>query len=108
VTHGATIAEAQFDGITVTIELTHTERLDDLHRFGPLTHVDIITADGAATELDLTPVQVRMLARILNADTGASYLAEALTSAEGCIGPDACPPSTAGQGDEPSEPQLEG
>jgi hypothetical protein len=92
----------------VTVELTHTERQDNLHRFGPLTHFDIITAEGAATELDLTLVQVRMLARILNADGGASYLVEALTAAEGYIGTGAYPPSTAKRGGEPIEQRLEG
>jgi hypothetical protein len=81
VTHGATIAETRLDGLTVTVELTHTERSEELWTFGPLGRIDIVTSDGTRTDLDLTPVQVRMLARILAVEEGAKYLAEALAIA---------------------------
>jgi hypothetical protein len=85
VTHGTTIAEARLDGMTVTIELTQTERLDDSHIFGPLARIDIVTCDGAGMELDLTVVQVKMLTRALTASGGAKLLAEALAAGQAAL-----------------------
>lgn len=85
-THGTTIAEVRLDGATFSIELTHNERLDGLRTFGPLARLDIVTRDGACTELDLTPIQVNMIAHILTVDGGARHLAEALADAHTALG----------------------
>jgi hypothetical protein len=85
VRHGATIAEALLDGMTVTIELSHTERVDDLRTFGPLARLDIVTSDGAVMELDLTAVQVKMLTRALTAEEGPKLLAEALAATQAAL-----------------------
>jgi hypothetical protein len=84
VAHGATIAEVHLKGMTVTIGLTHAQRPDEAHAFGPLVCIDI-TSDSAGMELDLTPGQVKILARFLTIDGGPQHLAEALTTAQATL-----------------------
>jgi hypothetical protein len=81
VTHSATIAEVRLKGMTVTIGLTHTQRLDEALAFGPLVCI-AISSGGIGMELDLTPGQVKTLARVLTTDGGPQHLAKALTAAQ--------------------------
>jgi hypothetical protein len=84
VTHSATITEVRLDGMTITTELTHTERLDEAHAFGPLVRIDI-ASDSTGMELDLTPGQVKALASVLTTEGGLQHLAEALTAAQATL-----------------------
>jgi hypothetical protein len=80
-----TLTDAQLGDLSVTVVLAHHERLGRAIGIGPHARIDISAHNGDAAGIDLTPGEVRMLARALCVDRGADVIAHALSAASAAL-----------------------